>query len=326
MSRLLALVAALASAAVTIVAAAPAATAAGVYTITVHIRPASPQVGDQLTVEGTATDGSGAAAAGLTLQIVRTDRNGTQPSFVTTTGMDGTFSQPDPLPAVRGKVGYVVTYLDGSEGHASVLVHRIPTKLTIGASRAIVWSGRDVHVVATLGSPTTSRRVSIYARPYLLSRRLLRSDDVSASTGKLQATTTLHRRTRFSVRFAGDATYAPAVATVVVRARAVISERLSGGYATEGAFRIYHAGAHPVLVAHLHPQLDGVCLWFRAQRHFNGSWHTVATRCFSTDADGYARGEFTGAHLGSPYRVRARWRGSRAALSRNGAWLKLEFR
>jgi hypothetical protein len=190
----------------------------------------------------------------------------------------------------------------------------------------VVASGRQIRVTAHLGSPTTNRTVTLYARPYRLDRYKLTSHAVDATSGNISATPTVRRRTTYSARFTGDDTYAPAVARVVVRARAVIGERLTGGYATEGAFRIYHAGAHPVLVAHLHPQLDGVCLWFKAQRRFSGSWHTVASRCFTTDASGYARGEFTGAHLDSPYRVRARWQGNRAALSRSGAWLKMKFR
>jgi len=182
-------------------------------------------------------------------------------------------------------------------------------------------------VTAHLGTTSTNRKVTIYARPYQRDRSQIASGNVDATTGNLSASYTMSRRTRFIAKFGGDQKYRPATAYVVVLARAVVHEHLRDGYATEGAYRLFHVSANPVLAVHLIPELDGVCLQFRAERYFNGRWHKVAVGCVRTDSDGRAIGVLTGDHhLESPYRVRARWRGTFAVLGKAGAWQRLKFR
>lgn len=311
--------------------ATPVASAAGSDTVTVKVT-ASPSahVGNHLTVSGSVTDSStGTPAAGAALVITRTDeKTGTQEQLAATAGADGKYSVMDPQPAVWGTESYVVTVTaDGSEGHGSLWINRYPTRVGISASRKVANAGRQVRITAHLGSPTNSRQLTIRARPYKREPTVIASDAVDPTSGDLSTTYTMQRRTRFSAHFKGDQKYRPRTVGIVVRARAVIREHLRGGYDTDGAYRLYHAAANPTLAVHMLPELDGVCLQFLAQRYFNGAWHRVAIGCVRTDPDGRAIGVLTGDHhLNSPYRVRARWRGTVALLAKSGDWKRLKFR
>ena len=316
-----------------VVVAAPGAVAAETYTVTVHVA-ASPSahVGASLTVSGSVTNGSGTGVAAATLTIKRTDeRTGateTLPPMMT--GADGSYSAPDPQPAVWGNVAYDVSASDttgSGTGHGSLWINRYATSLTIKASRSVQNAGRQVRITAHLGSPTTKRTITIYARPYQRQRTAIASGAVDPTSGDLSVSYTMSRRTRFAAYFSGDEKYRPTSAVVVVRARAVINEHLRGGYATDGAYRLYHESANPVLAVHMLPELDGVCLEFAAQRYYNGAWHRVAVGCVRTDSSGRAIGVLTGDHhQNQPYRVRARWAGTYAVLAKAGAWQLLKFK
>jgi hypothetical protein len=301
---------------------APEAMAA--ESISVSVTPSSPVVDDMITVNATV---SGAMPTSLT--AYRTDRNGKQAMFtLAPTGTSGDYSGTDPLPAVWGTMTYVVSDdVNQVTGKASVYVTRHPTSLTITRARKVVSAGWQAHVTAHLGTTDTNRTVTIYARPYKRDRTEIRSGAVDPTTGKLSASYTMERRTRFIAHFTGDLKYRPATVSVVVLARAVVREHLRGGYATDGAYRLFHVTDNPVLAVHLIPELDGVCLRFRAERYYNGSWHLDAVGCVRTDPNGRAIGVLTGDHhLNSPYRVRARWPGTYALLAKSGAWQRLEFR
>jgi hypothetical protein len=308
---------------------APDAVAA--ESISATITPSAPEVDDTLVVHATV---SGAVAQPASLTVVRTDRNGQQlPFMAMPTGTTGDYSGTDPLPAVWGKVTYHVadidnaTHMTNATGQASTYVRRHVPVLTIKRQHGVVSAGRLARVTAHLGKTDTNRRVRIYAHPYDRDRTRIAAGNVDATSGNLSATYTMARRTRFAVRFGGDAKYRPASTYVVVLARAVMHEHLRGGYATSGSYRLYHESANPVLAAHLLPELDGVCLRFRAERYFDGGWHLVAVGCVRTDSDGRAIGVLDGDHhLNSPYRVRARWPGSFALLAKSGTWQKLKFR
>jgi hypothetical protein len=285
-------------------------------------------VGDQLGVSGVVTDSAtGSPVPVVSVTIQRSDPGGPYQPVVVMTDSNGAYTYSDPLPAVWKELKYTVSLTSdmSQSGTASVWVHRLATTLTIGAGKSMVRFGHDVRVTAHLGTTDTNRTVGIYARPYRLDRRLVVKHAVDAN-GNLSATPTVHRRTTYIARFAGDAKYKPARARVLVLARALVTDHLYGGYATVNGVRLYHSTGVPVLTAHLHPELEGRCLWFKAQRRSNGAWHTVAVRCFRTDQYGHARAEFKNVRLDSRYRVRARFRGSMAAASAAGQWYRLEFR
>jgi hypothetical protein len=291
--------------------------------IHVSVTPPSPRVDSTLTVTATVSEATPAS-----LSVTRTDRNNNQTMFMATpTTKPGEYSATDPGPPVWGHVSYVVEDVaTGVKGSASVEVSRIPTSLHIVASRSTVLYGHRVRLTAHLGSTFTNRAVTIYARPYGRDRSVIGSGDVDASSGDRSATYTMARRTLFRARFAGDDKYAPANAYVVVRARAVIGERLRGYYATSGAYRIYHRGHTPELDARLWPNQYHVCLYFRAQYYSNGRWHNASlSPCVRTASDGRAAALLNNA-LALPYRLRAEWRGNRVATGSHGRWLRLRFR
>jgi hypothetical protein len=302
-------------------AVAPDAFAA--ETIVVTVTPPSPRVDDTLVVTAKV---SGATPASLS--VTRTDRHNNQTMFLAMpTANAGEYSAPDPGPPVWGHVSYVVKDVGTDvQGSASVVVSRLPTALSIKASRRIVMFRHGVRVTAHLGTTQTNRAVTIYARPYNRDRRTISSGNVDPTSGNRSAAFTVFRRTRFRAHFSGDDTYAPANAYVVVRARAVLRERLRHYYATSGGYRLYHPGASPELDARLWPNQQRVCLYFRAQYHSGGSWHNASlSPCVRTDADGLAAALLHNA-LALPYRLRAEWRGNHIAAACHGPWLRLRFR
>ena len=312
-----------------LVATAPAASAADDYDVTVTLSP-SPHVDDNIVVSGKVTEkGSTNGVSGAAVTVTRTDPSVTGAALpLTTTGSDGSYTVTDPMPAVRGTVTYAVhaamATLSG-DGSASTYVHRIPTTLTIEPGRTIKLFGRSVRVTAHLGTTFTNRAVTITARRYDGITRTISSGDVDATTGNRSATYIMRMRTRFTARFAGDDKYAPAAAYAVVRARAVLTERLRGYYASANGYRIYHPGDSPELDARLWPHLHRVCLYFRAQYHSGGRWHNASlSPCVRTDAEARAAALLNNA-LSLPYRLRTEWRGNVYALANHGPWLRLRF-
>jgi hypothetical protein len=233
-------------------------------------------------------------------------------------------------PDVYGQVTWTVTWHGSSDvsGHQTVTVTRKGTSLSLAISADRVRAGRTVRLTAHQGSPTTDRTVSIYATPSGQKRELVERGDVDGN-GDLQASYDVTRRTKFVAKFHGDDTYAPAKVRQIVHVRAQVGDQLHGYYDSSGGYRLYHVGSDATVVAHLLPELADVCLYFRAQRRYAGAWHTTSVSpCFRTGSGGAARGQLGGdnAQVDSPYRLRAEWRGSRAALADNGPWRKLRFR
>jgi hypothetical protein len=301
------------------------ASAAATETISVSLSPAAPEVDDMIVVHAAVSD---ATTPPTSLSVTGTDAAHRQHAFTAMPTQNGDYAGTDPLPGVRGTVTYTVTdTMTGAQGQISVYVHRHLTSLRITRDRMVVPAGRLAKVTVHLGTTDSNRSVTIYARPYKRDIRQISSGDVDATSGNRSASYRMSRRTRFIARFAGDLKYRPARDYVVVLARAVVIEHLRGGYATDGAYRLFHGSANPVLGVHLLPELDGVCLRFRAERHYSGAWHLVAVGCVRTDAEGRAIGVLTGDHhIDSPYRVRARWPGTYALLTKAGAWRYLKFR
>lgn len=297
--------------------------------VTVAVAPAQPQVGQEVTVSGDVTGADGQPVSGAALTATRDDSAGSHPVMVDMADGSGHYSFTD-TPGVYGQVTWTVTWHGSSDvsGHQAVTVTRKPTSLSLAISDDRLPTGHTVHLTAHLGSPTTDRTLSIYAVPYGQSRELVERGDVDAN-GDLQASYDVSRRTKFVARFKGDDTWAPARARQIVHVRARVADRLHGYYDTSGGYRIYHVGSDATVSAHLRPELADVCLYFRAQRRYGGAWHTTAVSpCIRTGDQGRESSELKGDYVrvDEPYRVRAEWRGNRAALADDGPWRKLRFR
>jgi hypothetical protein len=297
-------------------------------TVTVTVTPASPHVGEEVTVSGDVTDDNGQPVAGAALSATRDDSDTHVLTQLKMADEHGHYSFTD-VPEVSGQVTWTVTWHGTTDvsGHQAVTVTRKPTSLSLDVNDQRVQSGESVTLTAHLGSPTTDRTVSIYARPYGQSRELVERGTVDGSDD-LKATYDVGRRTTFIAKFDGDDTYAPAKAKQLVKVRARVDNHLEGSYARSDGYRLYHVGDDAKVVVHLNPGLADVCLFFRAQRYYSGGWHTTAvSNCVRTNARGGENSEFQGrnAQVNSLYRVRAEWPGSRAALADNGRWLRLRF-
>jgi hypothetical protein len=315
-------------AAVTI--AVPATAAVAGETVTAHVATAHPAVGQDLDIDGQVT---GAASSPSTVTVTRDDSAGQgQPvGMPVTTDPDGTFTVTD-QPPVRGSVTYHLNAAGGAANtEVSTTVARNATDLTIHVSPSPVDVGSTVRVVAHVGSATTNRALTLYATPYGGSREEFDSGPVDAN-GDRTATRVIHRRTTLTAVFSGDDAYAPARASVVSQPRAVLTEKLRGGYATRDGYRLYHRSDTVNVFARLQPERKGACLIMRAQRHYGGAWHKAAVSdCrddpVRTNSAGEVIAQLRPPHtLREHYRLRAEWRGNKAVAGRNGAWLHLEFR
>lgn len=304
--------------------------AAASEAMTAHVTTAHPTVGQQLEIAGQVT---GASSYPVTVTATRDDSTATAApvGMPVMTDSQGNFTIDDTPPA-RGQVTY---HLSADAGGAATDVQTQvagkATDLSIAAKPTAADSGSTVHVTAHLGSPTTDRTVTLYARPYQQSRQQFDSGPVDAN-GDRAADYTVARRTTFIASFAGDSAYAPASAVVTVAVRAVVDAHLQGGYGTKAGYRLYHRNADVNVPIHLLPEYKGACIVMHAQRKSGGSWHNAsASNCgpnaVRTNAAGEVIAQMQPPHIvGVPYRLRAEYPGGNGATARNGAWLYLEFR
>jgi len=294
--------------------------------MTAHVVTAHPTVGQDLEIDGQVTGGSSSSS---TVTVTRDDSVGQdQPvGMPVMTNPDGTFTVTDQPPA-RGSVTY---HLDADAGAAtadvSTTVAGKQADLTIHVSPAPADVQSTVHVVAHLGSATTNRDLTLYAMPYGGSRQQFDSGPVDAN-GDRKADRLVHRRTTFTVVFAGDSAYAPATVHTKLHVRGVLEETLKGWFRSSGGTKIYHHTDNPALAVHLLPEHKGSCLYFRAQHRSHGKWvRSAVSTCVRTDGTGRAIGVLKGVHIvGVLYRLRAEWNGTKAVDGRKGAWMHLEFR
>jgi hypothetical protein len=295
-------------------------------TVTAQVTTANPRVDQPLVGTGRVAN---ATTYPVTVMITRDDSAGTATPVgsgsVQTKDNQGNFDWGD-QPPVRGSVTYHFIPQDSAAPtEVTVSVAGKASKLTLSTPHAIVTTGQAVSVTAHVAAPAGAP-IAIYAHPYQQSQVKVTEGSVDGN-GQLRGTYKVVRRTTFSARFAGDSTYEPATATRLVKARGVVRESLRGGYGSAHGYRLFHSGAEPLLVGRLLPAAKNACLYFRAQHYYRGGWHTsTVSGCIRTDAEGYAAGALTGDHaVGEPYRIRSEWRGNRALLARNGAWLRLKF-
>src|SRR4051794_21139058 len=256
--------------------------------VTVDVAPSSPQVGQRATVSGDGTDADGQPVADAMIPAARDDSAGSHPlTAVDMANGSGHYSFTD-TPDVYGQVTWTVTWQGPPQtsGHQTVTVARKPTTLSLDVNDHAVQSGASVTLTAHLGSPTTDRTVSIYARPYGQSSELVQQGTVDGS-GNLKTSYGVERRTTFVAKFDGDDTFAPAKSRQLVKVRARVDNHLEGSYGRSHGYRLYHVGDDATVVAQLNPGLADVCVFFRAQRYYGGSWHTTAVSpCIRTNAQG----------------------------------------
>ena len=299
----------------------PAAQAA--TSIDADITTVDPRINEELKIHGTVTDPPPLAMVSVT----RIDSTGPTPLEPVPVNEDGTFDVTD-SPPVRATVTYRLDVLNAEETplDLTVYVTGITTDVGASTSKSVVRAGRTVTLTGRISGGPPGALMYLVATPYRRDRQLIKSGPAGPE-GTISGDYTVTRRTVFRAAFRGDQTYEPSYDLVLVKARAHVTNRLGGGYATRNGYRLYVPDAEPPLFGHLRPERRDACLYYKAQRRYLGAWHTVETsRCVRTDRNGRTVRVLEGNHvLDTPYRVRVEWRGSTAWLRDDGPWLKLKF-
>lgn len=214
------------------------------------------------------------------------------------------------------------------DGHLAlrVITPRRASSVTVTPSRTTYGHGATAKVTVRLKAVSATRTVSVYATPYGGTEKLLKRAQVSAD-GTLTAGLTVQRRTRFTVRYAGDAHTDPSSDSVSVAVRARVDTVIKRHYAKDGKYHLVHEGTVPLSVAKVSPNHAGDCLWFRAQFWVNGAWRYPATTdCARMDRYSRAAARLVGDYpVGLKVRMRAEWRGDKENAADNAAWRYLRF-
>jgi hypothetical protein len=297
------------------------------------LAPATASRGVAYTLSGVLSTG-GAVKPSTIVIVKRVDLTGTR-TFPLTTKADGSYAYRD-VPAVGGPVTWTVSWA-GDATHApvtmvrTVTVARAATPLSIAASASTYAYGAKATVTVHLGTTYNRRDVVIYARP--LGTNLTAPGSVLAhvtvnAAGKAVVTYVMHRRTTFTVRFAGDYRYNSAARAVSPYVRAKVSLALSGYYARSGSTFLFH-GKDPRVVASFAPLHAGSCFSTTVQAYQGGRWRTVASSgCLLIYAD--SRGYTTYLSSRAPGRL-LRIRASAPddtmsqSLGATSAWVSLRF-
>lgn len=186
---------------------------------------------------------------------------------------------------------------------------------------------------ARLGATHTNRTVEIWADPYGdKPNRLIKSATVN-DAGKVTARITLTRNTTVTARFAGDARYAPAVATSDVRTRVAISTAVSEHYQTglidSTEYHYFHRNTTPQFTTAM-TAYPGRKQKLVVQFYADGEWRAWSSRFVAIDADGTSVAKLTGAHPRDVlFRVRSVYvtgdSGDSANQTTYGAWQHFTF-
>jgi hypothetical protein len=242
------------------------------------------------------------------------------------TGEGSDLVQPRGLAFGPTRLFVVTGSLDGRAQELRVIVPKHLTELTIRANKTTNNYGESVTVTAHLGDTGSNRRVSIYATPMGLARRLVRAGTVDGA-GNLVAHLAVTRRTVFTVEFSGDEESAAAEAKVTVLARAKVTDALRRYYGTSGRYRLYHAGEDPLITTTVAPNHAGQCVFFRGEHVVNGKWKDLgASKCFKLNAQSKVGVYYTGQHqVGYHMRFRAEWHGTPMNAASVGPWQYAAF-
>jgi hypothetical protein len=196
-----------------------------------------------------------------------------------------------------------------------------PPPLAVRTSASLVASGATVRVTAVLGHWAVGRSVAITAAPAGAATRQVAAGRVGAD-GTFTATVRVATRTVFAAAFAGDDVYAAAASPGrAVRARAVVTIRMSGGYRTVRGVRLFHYARGcwtayrgcPSFTETLRGVGAGRPLRFQIQIRRGTRWVALRAATFRTDPSGRVAviWRYTGrAWIGHRFRVRVVYAGA----------------
>ncbi|WP_433531052.1 hypothetical protein ACQPYA_02695 [Micromonospora sp. CA-263727] len=295
--------------------------------------PTSGKRAAKLTVSGTLTLSGKPLPAPWRLQVVRKDAAGSTTLPVVTANPAGAFSFSD-TPPVGGNNTYTVTFVGdnfvtGSTRSAVVSISRAPTTLRLTTKADTKSWAPNVKVTAYLGKTYTNRKVCLYAKPHGEYEYPLKCGKVNSS-GNLNATNIINKRTVYTARFTGDHRYASAKVSSAVKPSVNVANAVGGASFTKsGKYRIFQRKSNPVTRSWVSPENHkGVCMYYTVQAYKSGKWRTVSTsKCHKLNSASQGNYTYKGKRtVGVNYRVRAKFAGTAAHRATNGDWHYFRFR
>jgi hypothetical protein len=207
-----------------------------------------------------------------------------------------------------------------------VITPRAKSTVTVKASASTYSFGATAKATVHLTSTSPNRQVSVYAKPYGGTEKLLKTANVDAS-GNLTVSTAVSRRTTFRVAYAGDAGIDPATASTAVAVRAKVTPSMKNYIGRSGSYYLYKVTKKATLVGTVAPNHAGDCLYVRAQFYVGGSWgHPAMTPCIHMAPASWGAGLLSGSGLaGVKVRMRAEWRGDTESAAKNSVWRYVKF-
>jgi hypothetical protein len=208
------------------------------------------------------------------------------------------------------------------------------TAIGLRVAPAQVRYGEGVIVTAHLNGfeESTSKDLSIYAKPYGGVRRLIASGAVDGN-GDLSASFTPKRKTTFVAKFHGDDVFSPSTSTTKkVRVSVIIDGALRNYDGTSGNYRLYrytsrcpNAGKGcPTYITDVVPNHSGDPVCFQLQVFASGAWRNVFS-CFKLKLGGTSKATAFFVYgsreiIGVRTRVRAEFRGDEDHLGDSSDW------
>jgi hypothetical protein len=291
-------------------------------TITDLSAPKKGQVGQPLAVTGTAT-ANGVPVADTSLDVVRTDPEGTHTLPSVMTDADGNFLLTD-TPTAGPQVTYSVSHdLDAHFGPASasvaVTVRRLVATLQISSDKPEYKWLHTARITVHLGPTHDNRTVQL--RENEGQGWFVLADQPVDKHGDVTAQVQLVYTTKFQASFDGDSRYQPQKITMVRGAEAQLQLTMSGYYKTSGRQYVYHVADHPHVSANIVPA-RGSCLYFRDETREGTRWvRSQRSRCYKSP-NGEVAASFVPPRpkVGRSYRLRVEWDGDKQNVASVGQW------
>lgn len=201
-----------------------------------------------------------------------------------------------------------------------------PAQVILDSSRDMVKAGeRFTLSVRIPGGGQTNRSVVIQRRTtgdWIDWRQV----DVDI-TGSASTSARISEHTRFRARWGGDEVHIGGRSLpVLVKARVVVSGRLTRYYARSGQWHLYRPGRRVWYTATIRPTLAGKKLCFLIQALRNQRWRSIVRRCWRMDSTGKMAIYLYDLPSGLAGRIRAEYKGDPTHAPNRASWSYFKVR
>ena len=258
-----------------LVGVAPAASAV-TTTLTLSATPPTGNLGDQISLDGTLAFGDASPAEGETIDLSRTEWDGSVTSLAdAVVEADGTFHVDD-SPPKGGDLTYTATFVahdafDGAVATDTVDLQRPASSVTASASKQTITFGDTITVTGHLGPSSDSDELTITATPVGGGEQELITGDVNGNRN-LQVTHRPNRTTTYTVSFAGDGGHEASSAQATTQVKVKVTARLVDFRSKQGKYRIYGRGGRAKMRIKVSPNHFGFSVNGYLEGYVNGAW------------------------------------------------------